>query len=285
MQEIAANNISRRVQAAAVSQLNYRCIRIRVRVWRVRIGGIDADIVTRESLDQVTLRCDGPFFEVRRQPVGVRENKICSCGFAVLRGPLRCTDESGNHSGESGRRVTGVFFPSILAGDWALQDQVCGSAHNHYARTKQTKRVLFMQTPGQQYRRGNLVELLARPISGPVDPTVLRKTSIRSLNGSQPNQCAQWCTHLSCGKKRCCALHEVTSPDEMIAPQIVVALGFAPRDTHRRNNRALKHLVFMCSQHTTAQSIHSAAVGCVGAKVEFWIHNRSLPLPDIRLTM
>src|SRR5207244_8036646 len=123
------------------------------------------------------------------------------------------------------------------------------------------------------------------PISGPIDPTILRKTAVRSLNGSQPDQRAQWCTHLAGGKERCGALHEIASPDQMITPQIVVALGFTPGNTHRRNDRALKNLVFMRGQHTTAQPVHSAAVGRVGAEIEFWIHNRALPLADVRLTV
>ena len=80
-------------------------------------------------------------------------------------------------------------------------------------------------------------------------------------------------------------MYEVTSPDEMITSKIVVALGFAPGDTHRCNNRALKNFVFMRNQHAAAQPIHSAAVGRVGAEIEFWIHNRALPLADVRLTV
>ena len=136
MQEIAADHISSWVQAAAVGQLNHRCVRISVRIRGLGVGRINADVVTRESLDQLTLCCNGPFFDVRRQPVGVRKNKIRRCSFAVLRGPFRGADESGNHRSEGRRRVAGVFLPPILAGNWALQDQVRCSAHNHYARIK-----------------------------------------------------------------------------------------------------------------------------------------------------
>jgi hypothetical protein len=97
MQEIAADHISSRMHAAAVGNLNRCCVWIGVRIRRIRIGWIDADVVTRESLDQLTLCCNGPFFDVRRQPVGVRKNKIRRCSFAVLRGPFRGADESGNH--------------------------------------------------------------------------------------------------------------------------------------------------------------------------------------------
>src|SRR4026208_494461 len=103
MQEIAANNVSRRVQATAVGQLNHGCIRIGVRIRRVGVRRIDSDVMTRESLDQVALRSNHPFFEMRCQPVGVCENKIRTCGFAVFHRPLCCANESCNHCSKSGR--------------------------------------------------------------------------------------------------------------------------------------------------------------------------------------
>jgi hypothetical protein len=120
MQEIAADHISRWMQAAAVGYLNHRCVWIGVRIRRIRVGRVDADVMTRKSLDQFALCCNHPFFDVRRQPVGVRKNKIRTCGFAVFHRPLCCADERGNHGGESGRRVTGVFLPSLLAGNRTL---------------------------------------------------------------------------------------------------------------------------------------------------------------------
>src|SRR5213076_2095330 len=58
---------------------------------------------------------------------------------------------------------------------------------------EQTERVLLVQTPGQQYRRGDLVELQNRPIGGAVDPAILGKTAVRPLNGGQPDQSAPVC--------------------------------------------------------------------------------------------
>src|SRR5205823_9018408 len=54
MKKVTANYVSRRMEAAAVGQLNHRCVWIGVRVRRVRVRGIDADVVTRESIDQFT---------------------------------------------------------------------------------------------------------------------------------------------------------------------------------------------------------------------------------------
>src|SRR4029453_11010917 len=166
---------------------------VRVGGWirGVRIGRIDSDVMMRESLDQLTICCNGPLFDVCCQPVGVRKKKIRTCCLAVFYPPLCWADEGGNHGGEGRRRVTGVFLPSVLAGNRALQDQVRGCPHDHNAWIKQPDGVLFVQTPCQQYRRGNLVELQAGPISGPIDPTVLRKTAIRPLNSSKPGKRSQ----------------------------------------------------------------------------------------------
>ena len=71
----------------------------------------------------------------------------------------------------------------------------------------------------------------------------------------------------------------------MITTEIVISLGFAPWNTHGCNQRALKNFVLMRQQYATAQPIHAAGVRCFLAKVKFRIHNRSLPLPNIRLAM
>src|SRR5438874_9178975 len=67
MKKVTANYVSRRMEAAAVGQLNHRCIWIGVRIRRVRVRGIDANVMTRESIDQFTPGCNSPFFNVYGQ--------------------------------------------------------------------------------------------------------------------------------------------------------------------------------------------------------------------------
>src|SRR5437899_5702128 len=90
MKKIAAHYISRRMEAATVGDLDQRCVWIGVSIGRVSVGGINADVVTRKTRNQVTPCCDRPFFDVRCQPVSIRENKIRKCRlaafFAVLPG-------------------------------------------------------------------------------------------------------------------------------------------------------------------------------------------------------
>src|SRR5262245_15322815 len=144
---------------------------------------------------------------------------------------------------------------------------------------------LFVQTPRQQCRSSNLIELQAGPISGAVEPAVLREASIWPLNGREPDQSAQRRAGLAGGEKRSCALDQVSSPHQVITTEIAFALGFAPRNAQRGNHRALKDFVFMSKQHAAAQPVHAAAVARVAAEIEFWIHYGTLPLPDIRFAV
>ena len=66
MKEIAADNISRRMQSSPVGDLYHLCIRVGMRIRRIRIGGVNADVVARNSLHQLAVCRDCPFFNVRR---------------------------------------------------------------------------------------------------------------------------------------------------------------------------------------------------------------------------
>src|SRR5215510_15093827 len=119
---------------------------------------------------------------------------------------------------------------------------------------------LFVQTPRQQCRSSNLIELQAGPISGAVEPTVLREASIWPLNGSEPDQSAQRRAGLAGGEKRSCALYQVASPYQVITPEVCFALCLAPGNAQGCDHRALKNFVLMGQQHATAQAVHSAAI-------------------------
>ena len=167
-----------------------------------------------------------------------------------------------------------------------LQDQVRRRTLHHDARIKKTEgHSLFAQTPRQQRRSGNLIELQARPIGRAVQPTVLGEAAVPPLNGSEPDQRAQGRASLASCEKRSRALDQVPSPYQMIATTVAFALGFAPGYAQGGDHSALKHFVFMGQQHATAQPVHSAAIARVVAKIEFWVHNGALPLPDIGLSM
>ena len=150
----------------------------------------------------------------------------------------------------------------------------CGSKSSSVAS-------LLVQAPGQQDRGGDFVELQAAPIGAAVNPAILREAAIGPLKRRQPDQGAQRRAGLAGGEQRGGALHQVSRPDQMIATQVVVALGLTPGDAHGGDERPLKDLVLMRQQHATAQPVHAAAIGGVPAEVEFGIHDGALPLADI----
>src|SRR5262249_22545521 len=97
----------------------------------------------------------------------------------------------------------------------------------------------------------------------------------------QPDQCTQWRAGLTGGKKGGGALHQISRPDQMVAPQVVIAFGFTPRYTHRSNHGPLKYFVFVGQQYATAQAGHPTPIAGVLAEVEFGIDHNPLPLAYI----
>ena len=99
VEEIAAHDIPRRMEAAAIGYLEQRGVRISVRVRRLRVGRIDADIVTWKTFDQLALCCDRPFFKVRGQPVGISQYEIRRVRVAEFFAERCGADETGDHRG------------------------------------------------------------------------------------------------------------------------------------------------------------------------------------------
>ena len=141
----------------------------------------------------------------------------------------------------------------------------------------------FVQTPCQQDRRGNFVELQTRPIGGAIDPAILRETAVRS---PEPRARSMPATAFRSGRLReaRCAL-----------PGRASRRGDNHRDRHRRflshprgcsvKRPARLGKPFVREQNATAQPIHSTAIGRILAEIEFGIHNGALPLPNIPLAM
>src|SRR5712671_5751798 len=65
VKKIATHHVARGMEPAAVGDLEHRCVRIGVGVWRVRTSRIYADVMMRNALDQLARGRDRPLFEVR----------------------------------------------------------------------------------------------------------------------------------------------------------------------------------------------------------------------------
>jgi hypothetical protein len=84
MKKIAADHVPGRAETAAVGDAEHCGIGVGVRIGRALVRGIDANVVTRETLHQFTGRGDSPFFNMRSQPVRILQNKLRGSGS------LRC---------------------------------------------------------------------------------------------------------------------------------------------------------------------------------------------------
>ena len=222
------------------------------------VGGINPDVMAWKSRNQFAFRRDRPFIEMCHEPVSVGKDKFSSLQVVMFSGKLRGADKRGDDCGECRRRIAGVFLPSFLTGNRPLQDQIGRNPHHHYAGIEEIQRdSIFVEAPSQQERRGNFVELHARPISGSVNPAILREAAILMLNGCQPDQGAQRRVGLTRRQKRGRALHQIASPDQMVTAPVIVRLGFAPGNAHRGDHGALENLVFVSQQNASAQPIRT----------------------------
>ena len=113
----------------------------------------------------------------------------------------------------------------------------------------------------------------------------MRESAIRPLNGGEPDQSPQGSAGLAGGQQCGRALRQIARPDQVIASQIAVALGLAPRDAHGRHQRALKCFVLVGEQDAAAQPVGMPAIGGVLAEIVFRIDDRALPLTAIGMAM
>src|SRR5437763_10755600 len=68
LEKIGADDIARRMQAAAIGNLNHGFVRADEIPRALRIGWRDADIVPRFSRGQLAFAGNGPLFEMRGEP-------------------------------------------------------------------------------------------------------------------------------------------------------------------------------------------------------------------------
>src|SRR6476469_421645 len=97
MKEIAAHDISRRLQAAAVGDLNHLRVGIGMGIRCIWIAGINADVMAWNSWHQFARYRDCPFFDVRREPVGVCKNEIRTVSVTGFYAPIGGAGKRGDY--------------------------------------------------------------------------------------------------------------------------------------------------------------------------------------------
>ena len=153
-----------------------------------------------------------------------------------------------------------------------MQHEVTRGTGDHRAWIEAIERALAPQTPREQDRRGDLIELQAPPKGTAIDEGVCGNEPSLLLDAAQPDERAQRRVPLSGGEQRRGALHEVARPDEVIAADFIVASRLAPRNRQRRDHRTLEKLVFVREQDAPAEPRHASAVGRVRGEIVFLAH-------------
>ena len=101
VKKISSDDISRRMKAAAIGDLDHGCVRVRMGIRSRGIGRIDSNVMARKTRNQFAFRCDCPFFKMRNQPISVNQDEISQLNFLPFPGAFRRADESGDNSGQS----------------------------------------------------------------------------------------------------------------------------------------------------------------------------------------
>ena len=106
---------------------------------------------------------------------------------------------------------------------------------------------------------GTFIKLHAVPIRRAIKPAILRPVTVCLLNAPQILNDALDFLFCSSGQQAAAGLYEVTRPREMVASEILVAFGGAPRNRQARDVATGKIASLMSAQHGGADAIHLIA--------------------------
>src|SRR5690348_7712590 len=165
-----------------------------------------------------------------------------------------------------------------------MPDEKPGSGLHHWIRLEIAKITRLPQAPCEHDGKRNLVQLNAPPIGGSINPEVLREASIRLLRARQVHQCPACSSRGAACQQRGHTVNHVARPHQVIAAEVVVALGLSPRNTRRGYDRANKSFVFMCEKQAMANAVEAAAVARTILEVHD-IPSGAAPLLEILVPM
>ena len=218
-------------------------------------------VMTLDAGQQKSIIGSRPLVQMRLNPVGVAFQKARQFGRLVGSRNVRRAHQRGDHRGQCTGRVARILFPPFLLGHRRVSHQERCRALNKRKHIKDSQPIQLPQTPRQDDRERNLVQLNARPVSRAVDPEILREASVRPLRAGQINQRPACGFSAPTGQQRGRGLHHVARPHKVIPAQVIVALGRAPRDRSRRNKRAGVGLVLMRQDDVVADPHESSLIG------------------------
>ena len=283
MKEFSADHVARRLLVLAVRDLQNRGIGFGHVVRSVAIGRRDPQEMLRPIGHEFAAGCDGPFFQMRRQPIRIIERELRRVFIVTRARKFRHDHQAGDDRGQRGWRIPGSFFPAFLPRLRAVSHQITRGAQDQRPRIEKIERIRFVQMPGEQDGRGHFVHLQARPESFAAGPGILRQLAVGILQTSEPDERGTSGRDLTRGQQTDRALHEIARPNQMITAQLIVALRLAPRNAERRHHRAAKRLVLMREQDGAAPPSEEAVIAGVFVEIDAGV--RATPLFDKSFAM
>ena len=223
--------------------------------WRT-----DPHVVVRHLRIQHPAPRGGPLIQVRLDPVGVVLQKAAQLSRTVVPHDLARAQQRRDHHRQRGRRVARVFLPALLLRHRRIAHQKARRPRHKGADIEVAQPVQLPQTPGQDHRKRDLIQLNARPVRRPIDPEILRKAAVRVLRAGQVHQRAACGVNAAAGQQRRRRLHHVTRPHQVVPAQIVIGLGIAPRNRSRSDKGAGVRLVLMRQNDVVRNARQPAAV-------------------------
>src|SRR5208283_4027171 len=182
----------------------------------------------------------------------VGANEFGGMLVAAVLDHLGRADQRRDVAGEGGRRVAARLLPALLSGGRSFPYEITAGPQDRDVRVKVSQRAGAPEPPRQHDWEGDFIELYAGPVGTTVDPEILVEAAILALGDSEINQGAQRGGVIADGEQSGGAVHHVPGPHQVVSPQIVVALVFAPRNAHAGNHGAGIDLVLVGEQEIYA---------------------------------
>ena len=184
-------------------------------------------------------------------------------------GQIGGDEERRDLGGNGERRVSRLFFPSILRTDGAVAREKDGRPAHHRPQRIPSGRVdhaLARRKIDEENRECGFVHLHAVPVGPAVEPHVLRPVAIRLLRHLQVAQHAPDVLVRADGDEAARDLDEVPRPHQVIAAEIVVRLRESPRNREAGDDPAFHTLRFVCPQHGGADLIEPGSLRRAGRR-------------------
>ncbi len=194
------------------------------------------------------------------QASAVSRRYAASAGSCEIR-EIRGAEQRGDLDGQRERRVARLLLPAILLRDRPVAREESRRAAHHRPEERELGRVertLSVREVHQQDREPGFVHLDAVPVRRAIEPHVLRPVPVGFLRDREVAKHPLDVVARTGGEQAARALDEITRPHEVIAAEVAVALGEAPRDREAGDDAAGESLRLVRTQDGGGHAVQVA---------------------------